>query len=434
MVGLGEMYVGACAIFLGAPDSLVALLGTIPVFLGAVVQLVTPIIIDRTGRRKRLFVAGACVQALSWIAMVAAVAVPREVGVWLLLAGFAVYFSAVHFTVPAWMSVMGDLVPPEIRGRYFGARNALAILMQALATAVGGAGLSVYAAHGHEALGFGVVFAGAMLARCLSTYQLSRMWEPPYTQRQEDRFTFWQFVRRLPESNFAKFVFFVASLNAGAHMSGSLMNIYLLRGLKYSYWEFTILTAAVVLVQIPASLFWGRLADRFGNKKVLVATSAVIAALPVMWMASRHVVWALLMQLLGGFAWAGFNQSVGNFLFDAVTPAKRARCTAYMNLLTNTGVLVGGMAGAWLAEHMPDRIGPVALGHAFWGIFILSTVLRLGVLMVFLPRIREVRDVPRISVVGMLFHASREVTEAAIHVMVGLVGKNGDKADRQKVA
>lgn len=434
MVGLGEMYVGACAIFLGAPDSLVALLGTIPVFLGACIQLVTPILIDRTGQRKRLFVMGSWVQAFSWIPMLGSLLAPREVGFWLLLAGFALYFGSVHFTVPAWMSVMGDLVPPEIRGRYFGRRNALAILMQFLATTVGGIGLSVYARHGHEALGFGVIFASAMVARCFSIYQLIRMWEPPYAQRQEDRFTLWQFVRRLPESNFAKFVIFVACLNACAHMSGSLMNIYLLRALRYSYWEFTILTSAIVLVQIPASLFWGRLADRFGNKKVLVATSAVIVVLPVLWIVSKHVAWALVMQLLGGFAWGGFNQSVGNFLFDAVTPAKRARCTAYMNLFSNTGVLIGGAAGALLAENMPAEIGPIVFGHAFWGIFILSTVLRLGVLAAFLPRIREVRDVPKISVAGMLFHASREVTEAAINVMSGLIGKHEDESDEQKVA
>ena len=35
MVGLGELYVGACAISLGASDTLVAFIVTIPLFLGS---------------------------------------------------------------------------------------------------------------------------------------------------------------------------------------------------------------------------------------------------------------------------------------------------------------------------------------------------------------------------------------------------------------
>src|SRR5213078_4875033 len=50
IVGLGELYVGACAVFLGAKDTWVALLTTIPLFLGSCAQIVTPVLIDKTGK------------------------------------------------------------------------------------------------------------------------------------------------------------------------------------------------------------------------------------------------------------------------------------------------------------------------------------------------------------------------------------------------
>jgi len=128
MVGLGETYVSACAVFLGASDSLVALLGTIPLFLGSCAQLLTPPLMDRTARRRRWYLLGSVSQALTWIPMIGALFVAKSVGFWLLLGGFVLYYASVQFTVPAWLSVMGELVAPQRRGRYFGRRTALGIL------------------------------------------------------------------------------------------------------------------------------------------------------------------------------------------------------------------------------------------------------------------------------------------------------------------
>src|SRR5438552_2758823 len=133
MVGFGELYVGACAVSLGAPDTLVALLSTIPLFLGSCAQTITPVLIDRTGRRRRWYMMGAVAQVLMWIPMIAAVLVERRLGFWLLLGGFVLYFMMLQLTIPAWLSVMGDLVAPESRGSYFGRRTAIGILLQFLA-------------------------------------------------------------------------------------------------------------------------------------------------------------------------------------------------------------------------------------------------------------------------------------------------------------
>ena len=120
MVGLGELYVGACAVFLGAKDTWVALLTTIPLFLGSCAQTVTPMLIDRTGKRRRWYMAGAVVQTLTWIPMIASVFLPKAIGFWLLLGSFVLYYVALQFSLPAWLSVMGDLVSPVTRGRSFG--------------------------------------------------------------------------------------------------------------------------------------------------------------------------------------------------------------------------------------------------------------------------------------------------------------------------
>jgi MFS family permease len=432
MAGLGDAtVVGACALFLGASKSAVALLVTLPVFLGACAQLLSPVLIERTGRRKLLFLAGSFVQALSWVPMIAALFAPPPLGFWLLLGGFVLSFAAVHVGVPAWTSVMGDLVPPEVRGRYFGRRSALAFVMQFMAMLVAGAGLEIYQRARHEKLGFAVVFGGALLARLISVYYIARMAEPPYAPRHEDRFTFMQFLKRLPRSNFARFALFVASLNFSAHFVGCLFIPYWRETLAFSYVELMAVGSAIVFIQIPALPFWGRAADRFGNKRVLVVTSCGIAVLPMLWLLTTHVALAVFLQMWSGFFWSGFNQSVSNFLLDAVTPGKRARCTAYLNLLLNTGVLLGGLAGSWAITWVPVQLGPVTMPWPFWTVLVMSFLLRVLTLVLFLPRFREVRDVPQVGVVEMLFHATREVTEAAINLLAGRVPPDEEAPSRR---
>ena len=426
MVGLGELYVGACAVYFGAKDTWVALLTTIPLFLGSCAQIVTPLLIDKTGKRRRWYMIGGFVQSLTWIPMITSVFLPRTVGFWMLLSAFVLYYVALQFSIPAWLSVMGDLVAPVTRGRFFGRRTAICIFLQFIAGTVGGLGLWIFKKNGLEPYGYATIFSGAMLARWTSTYYLGRMVEPPYTPREEESFTLLQFFRRLPQSNFAKFVMFVACLTASAQVVGCLFPLYWLRMLNYPiWWQYTACVIAVVVVQIPALLFWGRVADRYGNKKVLIVTSFAIALLPSLWLLSTSIVLAVFLQMWSGFFWSGFNQSVQNFLLDAVTPPKRARCNAYLSLIQNTGLLVGGVSGALAIEYVPTDLGWVHLKYPFWTLLVISFVLRMGTVLFFIPRIREVRDVPQIGVVEMLYATTVDTGESAINLIVGMAQRGG---------
>ncbi len=421
MAGLGDAsYVGAGALLLGASESAVAILVTLPVFLGSCTQMLAPALIRRLGCRKPVFVVGSFLQVLAWLVIVAAFLVPEAAGYPLLMAGFVLSFAGLHVGIPAWTSVMGDLVPPERRGRFFGSRNAACFILQLAAMILAGSALSVFRrGSGGEALGYVVIFGGACLARLLSVHWLRRMEEPPYQERDEDRFTFWQFIRRLPESNFARFVVFVGFLNASAHLAGCLFYPYWRETLHYTYLEYMVVVSSVMLAQVVGLPFWGRIADRFGNKRVLVFTSCAVAVLPLLWMGGTSVRWAVFLQLWSGFFWSGFNQSVANFLLDAVSPPKRARCTAYMNVVLNSGLLAGGLVGAVLIRYAPVDLGFVRMPHAFWTILLLSFILRSLTLAVFLPRFREVREVPKAGTLEMLLYAGLNREDSSVNLLGG---------------
>jgi MFS family permease len=118
-------------------------------------------------------------------------------------------------------------------------------------------------------------------------------------------------------------------------------------------------------------------------------------------------VWFLvLIQLYSGFFWAGFNLAAANFVFDAVTPAKRARCIAYQAIINGVLVFSGSLAGGFLATYIPpnvvSHIGMWVPPSPYLALFLLSGVLRLAVMMALFPAFKEVRVVGRIRSREML--------------------------------
>lgn len=408
MQGLGEVFLLPFAIALGAGRLVVGLMASLPPFAGAVVQLGSLPVLRRIRSRKALVLRAASLQGLIWLPVsLLAMTRPRDTAGWLLALAVG-YFAAGSFVGPAWNSWMGELIEPQSRGAYFARRNQWISLFQFAALVSGGLALHGLTRHGREFTGYAILFGAAFVARMVSVRFLSRMGEGSYTPPgPEQEFTFLEFLRRSPRSNFARFVFYVALVQAAANIAAPFFSVYLLRDLGFSYFQYTAAAVVVTLAQYVCLHNWGTLSDRFGNRKVLALTGLFVGAFPLLWMVSTHFYWILLCQTAAGFIWAGFNLSANNFIFDAVTPPKRARCVAYFSFLSQSGVLAGALLGGLLAGRLPTgtTIGPWTwhpVSNLYY-LFVLSGLLRFLLAVIFLPRIREVRDVEGVRTMNLAY-------------------------------
>ncbi|MFH1491467.1 MAG: MFS transporter [Pseudomonadota bacterium] len=412
MLGCGETYFGPFGIFLMARTLQVGLLATLPQFLGAVMQWVGAVNMDRLQSRRRTVVAGAALQALTLVPMAL---LPFLLGkgslsvMWLLLL-IMLYQGANGAIIPIWNSLIGDLVPPEIRGRFFGHRNRLTGMSTFMSLLMAGGILHLFSRAGMGDAGFLIIFSAAFLARGYSIRWLSRYEDPKLTISPEQTFTFRQFLRRSPHSNFAKFVFFVGAINFGVAFSGPYFALYMLRDLGFSYVEFTLVTGVSTTAQFLTFRYWGELSDRFGSKKILNLCGWGVAVAPMLWLVSSDFAYLATIQLYGGFVWAGFSLASNNFIFDAVTPPKRARCVAYQGLVNGVFVLAGALAGGYAALHLP---GNLSIGPWVWKppfmlpvIFLISGLIRLAAAGFFLRKFREVRPVEPIRHRELIFRIS----------------------------
>jgi MFS family permease len=327
---------------------------------------------------------------LPWVAKEQAV-------LWLLC--FAVgYHVCAGLVVPAWNSWIAEIVPAWQRGAFFGRRNRVRTALEFSSALAAGGLLALAHKLSWEATGFLIVFLVAALARLVSAHEISAMHEPPYQRPSPaDAFTFRQFLYRSPRANFGRFTIYVALFLAATHVASPFFTPFMLRDLGFGYGAFTLASVAFIAAQATMMRAWGRVGDSFGNRRVLAITGFSLPVLPILWVFATNLVAVLVLQIVAGLLWAGFHLSVANFLFDTVTPQKRARCVAYYNTLTNAGLFLGAMAGGVLASYVPERAELQAAGLPLISglqlVFVASGLLRLVATLALLPLVREVRPV-----------------------------------------
>jgi len=419
MSGAGETYLAAFAVFLRANTAQIGLMTSLPALIGSIAQLLSAWLGRRVQSRMRVILPGVVVQALVWLPLMWLPALFPAQGVPLLILFAMVYFAMGNLVAPQWSSLMGDLVPERRRGRYFARRTALASLTAFTALVCAGVVLYLFDEFGRPLSGYLLIFTVAACARLVSAHHLKCMHDPTgrvsplaFPSRRE-------WLSRLRHSPFVRFSLFFALMQFSVSIASPFFTVYMLRDLQYNYLEFMANTATSVLMQFITLGMWGRMSDRFGNRLILVTTGIFIPFLPSLWLLSTHFWYLIAVQMLAGLCWAGYSLSTGNFLYDLIPAEKRVTYMALHNVLANSGVffgaLLGGLLGVMLPKHLNVSGHEVQWLSVLYGVFLISTLARLTVTALFLPHLKEVRDVAPMSVGGLVFRVTR------FHALSGLI-------------
>jgi MFS family permease len=401
MQGSGEQYLSAFAILLQASPLQIGLLSALPQLVGTWTQLLSVKALNRLQHRKAIMLAGASGQALSWLPLLALPLLAPAYGPWILIACAVAYFGLGHFAIPAWNSLITDLVQPHERGAYFARR--LKVMTVLSFTALCAAGLILHWAETRTRpwVGFALIFLAASTARLLSARYLSRMDESAAPATREAEFKLLEFLRHERSVNYQRFLWFSGLMHVCVLISGPYFVIYLLRDLHWSYWMYASWLATSVLGQFLTLKPWGQLSDRYGNKKLLVATGLTVPFLPMLYLVSTDFAYLLCVNLFGGSIWAGLALGLQNYVFDAVHPEDRAKGVAVSNTINAMGWFAGAMLGSWLATVVPAEFSLAGfdwrLASNLQAVFFISGILRLIVSLSLLRTFRETRPVEPIS-------------------------------------
>ncbi len=398
MVGFGETYFSAFAVFLGANNFQLAMLSSLPPFCGGVSQFFTLRILDKMGSRQKMVTRFALAQGcfllpicLSYFAG----GVRGETFLFFVIC----YFVAGQVVGPVWNSWIGDLVPVNQRGSFFGKRNRMVTIGTFLSMVAAGLVLRQFEKTPEEIYGFIIIFCCGVVARSMSVKFLSIKKDPQYVGTQSDLDQFFTFLKGILSRNEGRLILYMASINFAVFVSAAFCVPYLLKTCHFSYTTFVVITSTVALAKVLSSPFWGEVVDSIGARKVVRMVGLLLPLSIFPWAFTNNPYILVGCQLFSGFVWAGYELSTFTFLLDAVRPSERAKVASYSNFISFTAALAGGIVGTLIVS-----IGPQPL-HEYALVFILSCVFRVIAYFTFVPAINEVRVIAPIKTVNVLFKA-----------------------------
>ncbi len=396
MAGLTQNFITPFALALKATTAQIGMLASIPSLMMAVSQLAAPDLTERVGSRKGLILPVVFVHALMWIPILLVPYLFPEPRIWWLIV--FVIISAVFGSLgnPAWGSMMADLVPMKIRGRYFSFR-ARTVGFVALVFSFAAGGI-LEAFSDNLFLGFAVIFGAAAAFRLLSFYFLSKMYEPEYSSVNENNQSLLSIIKNLGSTNLGKFTLYVALITFATNLAGPFFAVYMLRDLNFSYLTFVILTSVNAVANLGLQTFWGRRADKYGNIRIVKITSRLMPIIPIIWLFNSHPVYLAGAEIYSGIVWSGFTLASTNFVYDASDSRNRAKHIAVFNAASGIAGCVGALIGGFLARYVP-----VIFNSNLQTLFLISGIMRGAVVFLLLRLILEVRPVPTTKTLEILF-------------------------------
>lgn len=410
MWGLGESYIAPFALFLGAGNVVMAFVGTGPILIMAIAQLLGALLLDRLRRRKPIIIGGMAIQAALYIPLLLLpFLLPDGSRIPALMLCITSYFLFFGISFPPWMSMMGDVINSEERGSYFSRRTRMTTFAMIGAMLLAGLIANNWKNAGHTVVGFAFLFGIASLARFSCIPLMKSHYDAPLDHSEHEApFSFWDFLSGKANPNFTRFTFSIALMTGSTNISGPFFAVYMLRDLEWSYLQFTCNMMVFMFSQAMFVRWWGSIGDKHGNRAILIATGCLLPILPTLWLFSTNYVYLLWIQVMSGATWSGFNLATTNFIYDSVAPVRRARAMSYYSIINGTASVLGGiLIGAWIAEHAPAQIHlgmlHITLLSSLPVVFLVSAFARAVVAVVLLPQFKEIRETDPITTAQILW-------------------------------
>ena len=357
---------------LGASPLQIGLGASLPALVSAMAQLFAPSILYHFNSRKKMVVVTVLVQASAFIPFAIACSLQNSWNVWAAISAFLVSAIAGNAGAAAWSDWMANIIPSNRRGRYFAGRNRLLGVIQMVVSI--SAGLVLDKAAGKLLTAFMVIWFGCFFFRTISGLVLMTMYDPPVAVVRPSRETsFSVFLRNLSSNNFGRFTIATSLMSIGTNFSAPFFAIHMLNHLELSYLQYVTVNMTATAATIISLGLWGKVIDRFGSVLLLRLCAGMIVILPALWIFFYQFSALLIIQVIAGVAWGGFNLAAVIFYMGAIDKKQRVSSIAYFNALNFICVAAGAALGGIFGPLLPP-IGKYPL----LTIFLVSAILRLG--------------------------------------------------------
>ena len=296
----------------------------------------------------------------------------------------------------SWMSWMAAIVPRQLRGRYFGFRNTVSSLTNLISVPLTGIVVSMW--YGGTLQGYGVVLTVGVVAGIISIAcqyfkldfnpqeqhileeiggmakvekvevgEVREVEELEKVTEVETEYILYSspetFTPSTPDptppilrdSNFLQYLVYISLWMFAVNLSAPFFNLYMLDTLALDVSWVTFYGGLQAGANLLLIIFWGRLADKIGNRPILIFVGILVAATPILWLgvsgSSNYdlFLWLPLLHVLAGGTWAAIDLCSNNLQLGIAPLRNQARYFAYTAAVAGASGALGATIGGFMA-------------------------------------------------------------------------------------
>jgi MFS family permease len=378
------------------------LIVSLPFWFNFLQVLLTPMLAQKLDAR-RLCIISAWLHCLGWLGLTVVLPFIPQADTPLTRSVFIIGFSIISLASAingvAWNGWMQGVVPPRLRGKYFGARNRLLyVSMIAFLLTVSG----LLALMNGSLPAYEVLLGLAVVLRVFSVLAQQRMSASTQKHPIAAQLPWQEQVRQVrADPMLMRFIGFAALMGFTINLFGPFFPVFMYEqlGISVAKANWILLFGPLgAALSFPA---WGRLLDRYGNIPVMIVALALWQLFNVTWcFINVGNAWLLyLVATTGGLFSAGYGIGVFNLMLKLTPPSSRTMGIALFVSFSCLAAAIGPPTGGYLinwAKH--QGYNPVAIYHAA---FIFAPVFSLLNCLVLL-KVREAQAARVSDVVGAM--------------------------------
>ena len=138
---------------------------------------------------------------------------------------------------------------------------------------------------------------------------------------------------------------------------GPLFSIYMLRTMGFSIFIYTIVITLFEIFNFSSSAFFGKIAEKIGDYKLLKLSVYIIILLPIFWILiyyienkNYQILVTFIVSALAGTTFSAFNLSSFNLIYKIANKEDIIYFSSIINFSRGSAILIGGISAGFLVE------------------------------------------------------------------------------------
>ncbi len=336
----------ALALMTGASNALIGYMVALPI-LSNLAQFPGAYLTEKIRKRKLVCTSISMLGRISFFFIAWIALFPKMSGASYLLAFlYTIRYFASSLAGSAWNSWMKDLIPSQTLGRFFSKRLTMMIAASLISSLLIAFALKFW--NLSDNIFYAILALMAFLLAIYSAYVYYRIDEPPMEEDLYEEHFLHKIKKVFYDHNFLLLMLFLGFWNFSINLAVPFFSVYILEQLHLSVSFILILVSISQISSIFVMNAWGKLADMFSNKSVLLLTCPLYILSIFLFLFTSSTNSTITMPLLVciyiliGISQSGVTLATGNITLKL---APKGKASIYLS--------VNGMVNAFMAGIAP---------------------------------------------------------------------------------